>query len=184
MSNDLRQFRRTSFPWRTVVALGLSAAFLLLRCNSPPPPNAALDVTQLAATSGTFPLLRVTNACDLEVEVEDSSSSSKIEQDTHVVPVQLLGIKVHLLAEAVTYLRSRFASTNEIELRFDRRRIGPDSRVLLAYAFHEDICVNVELVRQGFASDETHPSDAGPMIRKIKKAEQEAKHQRRGVWSD
>ena len=182
MAHNLRQFRRTRFRWRTFLGLALISGLVVLRCSSSSTLNSTIDVTQVSAESGNYPLLRITDTGRLEVEVEKSTDSTS--QRTQPVQIELLGVEIQRTEEAVALLRSTFDAEAQIEVRFDRRRISPDSTVLLAYAFHESTCLNVELVRRGLATDATHPSDAGPMIRQIKKAEQAAKREQLGVWSN
>lgn len=182
MTHDVRQYRRSRFPWRTSVALAIVSLVIGLRCSSSFE-GAALDVTHLLATSGTFPLMHITEAGLLEIKLEQKQLAANIKPQAGVVQVQLLGIEIEETEEAVAFLRSRLASATEVQLRFDRRRISANARVLLAYAYYQGKCLNVELVQRGLATDATHPADAGPMIRQIKKAEQLAEAQQLGVWS-
>lgn len=137
-----------------------------------------LDVTHLPIQSGVHGLLGIMDSGCLEVGISEHL------QHPEAVPVRLLGVKIEQRSATVAHLRSSLASVEEIRLRFDRRRVSPNGTELLAYAFHGETCLNIELVRLGLASDDTHPADSGPMIRQIKKAEQAAKLEQLGVWSN
>jgi micrococcal nuclease len=84
--------------------------------------------------------------------------------------------------EASQFTR-HFVSGGTARLAFDRERVDRFGRYL-AYVWVDDRMLNEELLRQGLARYEPnfHYSDA--MKRRFRKAEQEAKREHLGIWSE
>lgn len=69
-----------------------------------------------------------------------------------------------------------------VRLQFDRERIDKYGR-FLAYVFVDDVMLNEELIRAGLARAETGFRYAAAMKTRFRRAEDEAKAKRRGIWS-
>jgi len=83
--------------------------------------------------------------------------------------------------EASQFTRE-FLSGGQAELRLDRRRVDQYER-FLAYVFVAGECLNIELVRNGLAEAKPYRGDSASMTRKLYKAQDEAKEEGRGIWS-
>ncbi len=70
-----------------------------------------------------------------------------------------------------------------VQLEFDRERQDRYGR-WLAYVFRDDWFLNEELIRQGYSRAETRFPFRSDRQRLFRKAEQEARDERRGIWSD
>jgi len=84
--------------------------------------------------------------------------------------------------EAADFTRD-FLGTGEVRLRFDRERIDQYGR-FLAYVYVDDRMLNEQLVRAGLATFEPGFNYSYSMKRLLERAEEEAKAQRRGIWSE
>jgi endonuclease YncB( thermonuclease family) len=80
-------------------------------------------------------------------------------------------------------LTREFVSAGTVHLRLDRRQID-DSRVLVAYVLVGDRVLNEQLLKAGLARLDLRPGDSSSMVRRLRKAESEAKTHRRGIWAD
>jgi len=90
-------------------------------------------------------------------------------------PVEPLG------REAAEFTRSR-VERQRVTLQYDRERRDQYQRVL-AYVYVGEAMLNEELIRAGFSRAETRfPYDQG-MKNRFRKAEQEAREARRGLWA-
>jgi micrococcal nuclease len=69
-----------------------------------------------------------------------------------------------------------------VRLQFDRERIDRYGR-FLAYVWADDRMLNEELIRAGLATAETGFGYSSAMKRRFRRAEDEAKAGRRGIWS-
>lgn len=85
-----------------------------------------------------------------------------------------------LAAEATAFTR-RFLARGEVILRFDRERLDRYGR-FLAYVWVEDKLLNEELVRAGLARARLGFHYSESMKRRFRKAEDEARRERKGVW--
>ena len=86
-------------------------------------------------------------------------------------------------AEASQFAR-RFLGQQDgvVRLQFDRERVDPYGR-FLAYVWVGERMLNEELVRAGLATAETGFRYAPSMKNRFRRAEEEAKAQKRGIWS-
>ena len=105
------------------------------------------------------------------------------EQETRLARVYLLATDIMATNEAVGVI-SETIGDHVVSLRFDRRRITEETTELQAWVYVGDQLLNALLVERGLARENTHPADAGPLVRQLKKAEQLARDQRLGIWSD
>jgi micrococcal nuclease len=85
--------------------------------------------------------------------------------------------------EASAFTRKFLASSDQLELRLDRRRKDRYGR-FLAYVYVEERMLNEELVRAGLAKVVDYPGDSPQVKRLLRKAEEEARDERRGIWSE
>ena len=76
----------------------------------------------------------------------------------------------------------QFLIGGEALLRFDRERVDRYDR-FLAYVYVEDRLLNEELVRAGLARARTEFRYSESMKRRFRRAEQEARAARLGIWS-
>jgi hypothetical protein len=165
-------FRRPRNRWHLVVPFSMFV--VLLFCCRQRPDRTRIDPQQTIVSAGQFEVSRVTPRGALDVIVPTRDGDRLTE-------VLLLGISIQDEQAAVESLR-RLAGAS-VRLRFDRRRVD-ETGTLQAYVFDGDLMLNEEFVRRGIATQDTHPADSGPIIRRIKKAEQEARDQSLGVWSE
>jgi len=84
-------------------------------------------------------------------------------------------------SEEAKNLNQHLVGEKKIRLEFDNERYDPYGRTL-AYVFVDDVLVNEELVRVGFArAFIIQPNDK--YAERIIQAQEEAKRERRGIWS-
>jgi micrococcal nuclease len=108
------------------------------------------------------------------------------------VRVRLLGIDtpetvkkdhpVEFMGPEASEFTEEFLKKGVCWLRFDRRRVDQYGR-WLAYVYVDDAMLNEELVRRGLASVSVYPGDSASIERQLRKAEDEAKKNGRGIWS-
>lgn len=172
----VRRLRRSRKRWRIGVMV---AVFLFLVFQWMRPSNERLDPNGWIAESGEYEVHGV--AADGAIEVVVPTDDGQ-----RIADVKLLAVCIHEDAEQAALLlslRQLIRASSKVRLRFDRRRIHEQTRQLQAYVFAGDVMINEELARLGIVYEDTHSSDSGPMTRRIKKAEQEARAERRGVWN-
>jgi micrococcal nuclease len=85
--------------------------------------------------------------------------------------------------EASAFTQQFLASSDQLELRLDRRRKDRYGR-FLAYVYVEGRMLNEELVRAGLAKVVDYPGDSPQIKRLLRDAEEEARHNQRGIWSE
>ena len=186
-----RSFRRR--PRLTLMLLALLAAAVLLRIGwdmgrqslvaSRPGALAGLDAPGAPLAEGPCTIVRAIDGQTLVArQTAGSASGGRRERDTQQ-PVRLLGIQVDPAhaAAARNYL-DQFASRPNVRLELDKRRLDAQGR-FLAYVIAGDEWLNVELVRQGWACTESAPGDSATVLRRLRRAEQEARQAKRGRWN-
>ncbi len=130
----------------------------------------------LAIAPGEYVVRRTRDNGLIEILIDNPTTEPE-----RWVEVRLLGIELVDGPPAVRKIRELIADQS-VRLRFDRRRLDKDG-VLLAYVFADEQLLNAELVRQGLAHEATHAADSGPLVRRIKQAEAEARQHGRGFWA-
>jgi micrococcal nuclease len=150
-------------------------------------PQAALDGSDLR--EGQCQVLLVVDGHTLLVRQPQVLPPDR----SHVaVPLRLLGIDAPTTVasgDVVTpwdskarALLKQLVVGRTVWLQLDRRRLDDQDRYL-AYVFVDDLLVNEALVRAGLARVATYPGDSTSMLRRLQRAEREARRQRRGFWS-
>jgi|GEM_PF-5203780 len=175
---SIRRFRKPRTPWRAILFVSGAALLVFVRCLYPVN-RTTLDPTQVSAESGQYVVDAVLDSGRIRLSRDDDLHDGHSEE---TVEIALLATNVEDATQVAARLRDLIGENATVDVRFDRRRISEDTKELQAYVFVGGLCLNEELVRLGLAREDTHPSDAGPMIRRIKKAEQAAREQRRGIW--
>ncbi len=84
-------------------------------------------------------------------------------------------------AEASQFTRD-FLAAGDVRLEFDEERLDQHGRTL-AYVWVGDKLLNEELIRAGVGRAEMHFHYASEKKDRFRAAQQEAKKQRRGIWS-
>jgi len=187
-----RRFRRRP-PAATVVLLVL---FLLLAARICQvclwPSRQAQTADQLS--EGLYDVVRVVDGDTIIVarEVERVVGGQTVRQ-TEQARIRLLGIDtpetvkrnhpVEPFGPEATAFTRQFVRGGRVRLQFDRRRVDHYDR-FLAYVFVDDLMLNEELVRQGLARVKSYPGDSESMLRRFRRAEEEAIKANRGIQSD
>lgn len=135
-----------------------------------------IDPLRTIVVEGDYSVRSVSDVGAIDLQLPSKSGSRCFR-------IVLLGVDFEPTAPVVAWLRGQVEGRT-VHVRFDRRRLTEDTRQLQAYVFVEDILVNEAIVRAGLAAEATHPSDSGAIMRRIKKAEQLARTEQLGIWSD
>ena len=152
--------RKSRFPNRlALVVLGIVIVLLLW----PAKPSADPSHVQ----SGDHTLTAINSDASLRISIPIDDSDSKLSP----LDVRWLGITFTQPGKATEWLRRELDQVEKISLRLDRRRLD-ESGNLQAYFYVEERLLNAELVRQGFAEEDTHPSDFAPISRQIRNAKE------------
>lgn len=85
-------------------------------------------------------------------------------------------------ATDATAFTEGFIGDGNVDLQFDRERVDQYDRVL-AYVYRDGRLLNEELLRAGLGEARLHFHYADRYKRLFKKAEQQAREERRGIWS-
>jgi micrococcal nuclease len=165
-----RGFRRFG---RTAILAAVAALILLRLWLAPPPAPEALS-------EGTYRVQRVVDGDTLLLANRAyvrlvGVDTPETGQPNH--PVEPFG------PEASRFAR-KFVDQGggTVRLQFDRERVDKYGR-FLAYVWVGERMLNEELVRAGLATAETGYRYAASMKRRFRRAEDEAKAARRGIWS-
>ena len=163
-----RSYRST---WIALLALALIVGFRLLRERSAPEPPEAIQ-------EGIYRVQRVVDGDTLLLE--NNARVRLIGVDTPETvkpdhPVEPWG------PEATAFTRD-FLDGGEVALRFDRERVDRYGR-FLAFAYVGERMLNEELLRAGLARANLQYRYADTIKRQFRRAEDEAKAARRGIWS-
>jgi len=139
------------------------------------------DASSKNLAEGEYPVVRVVDGDTIIVFHQGEN-----------VRVRLLGIDtpetvkpdhpVEFMGPEASEFSNEFLEESVCRLRFDRRRIDQYGR-WLAYVYVDDVMLNEELVRQGLARVSVYPGDSTSIERQLRKAEEEAKTNGRGIWS-
>ena len=167
--------RRFAPPWRPVAYLGWVVALLaLLRLwHAPAPPPAPANLTEGVYRVGRVvdgDTLKLANHAVIRLIGVDTPETVKPE-----FPVEPWG------PEASKFTKE-FVASGEVRLQFDRERLDRFGR-FLAYVWVGDRLLNEELLRAGLARFTPYFDYAGTMKTRFRRAEEEARAARRGIWS-
>lgn len=192
--HTLRRFRR--WPGlRTLVSLLLIASaggwFVWRRMVRSPPQGA--DVANLSAVEfapqfGACRVVRVIDGDTLDVEQRFPPTGG----ETRTFRIRLLGVNtpetkqpgvpVEPWGTAAAEFTANFLAQGEVRLELDRRRVDRYGR-FLAYVYVGELFLNEELLRAGLARRHDYPGDSFSISRLLSRAADEAKHEKRGLWS-
>lgn len=120
-----------------------------------------VDVDPALIQSGSYQVASVNPDGSLKLVVRNAKPNE--------IDVRWLGIEIHQPKEAADWISSMVAPSHPIQLRLDRRRLDEEGN-LQAYFLKNDLLLNAELIRMGFATEATHPSDFAPIARQIRRA--------------
>ena len=187
MNARSRIYRRRSRSWilLLVLVVGVLARYGYDRWHGAPPLGGMPPLEE-----GVYEVVRVVDGDTLIVRKPDAAEA--LLRSSRGVRLRLLGIDCPELerpdhpaepwsAEA-TEFTERFVAGRPVRLEFDRRRIDRYNRYL-AYVFVGDRMLNEALVEAGLARVSTFPGDSESIARRLRKAEQQAREARRGIWS-
>ena len=168
-----RRYRRSyRSTWIALLALALIVGFRLLRDHSEPRAPEAIQ-------EGVYRVRRVVDGDTLLLE--NNARVRLIGVDTPETvkpdhPVEAWG------PEATAFARD-FLRDGSVALRFDRERVDRYGR-FLAFAYVGERMLNEELLRAGLARANLQYRYADTIKRQFRRAEDEAKAARRGIWSN
>jgi micrococcal nuclease len=182
-----RIYRRRPPHWLTFVVIAIvaiAARYYWSRGATPDP---------LPIAAGEYEVERVVDGDTIIVRIPASDNRSRdgnIEKNR--IRVRLLGVdapesvkpnhpREPFGLEASKFTKD-FLAGDRVTLQLGRRRIDDFGRTL-AFVFVEKQMLNEELVRAGLARATTYPGDESPQMTRIRKAQNEAKAARRGIWS-
>lgn len=189
-----RPFRPSQRRWW--VTLLLVAAVVLLRWFSPAPPKPLPDQRQQPpATAGGEQRDRNDGNSDELVE-GDYTVQRVVDGDTLLLTsgerVRLLAVNspesvrpdhpVEAWGEEASDFTRQFIGKQQVRLTFDREKFDQHDRYL-AYVWVADKLLNEELARAGLAKVNTHYDNDPAIERRLKKAEDAARRDKRGIWS-
>lgn len=163
--------RRPPLPvWVAVLLICLALYRVWLEQREPEPfpfDSARAYVVQRVVDGDTLVLAGGERVRLLGVDTPETKHPDK--------PVEWLG------PEAADFTRTAVEG-KEVRLQFDRERQDRYGRVL-AYVYRDGQMLNEELIRSGYSRAETRFPYSSQMKRRFEKAEEEARLQRRGLWS-
>ena len=117
-------------------------------------------------------------------------ASHIVDGDTFYLSVRLIGIdsperNEDLYREASDYLRELLRG-RRVRIEQDEEQLDRYGRILgYVYVEHEEeeILVNEEMIRQGYAEAKDYPPNT-QFSERFDEAEQEAREHRRGIWAE
>ena len=178
MSRSRRLFSRRIRYWRSrpgwaVAVLLLLVAIRLWQDYSIPRPPEAL-------TEGTYRVERVVDGDTLVLanQARIRLWGADTPETVHPrKPVEPFGPEASDFTEQFIA-----AGSGTVRLQMDRERLDKYDR-FLAYVWVDDRMLNEELIRAGLATAETGYNYSQSMKTRFRRAENEAKSNRRGIWS-
>jgi micrococcal nuclease len=183
-----RRLRRRS--WGILLLLLVLAVAVYRGWDGLPPDGRAPPLETLS--EGTYSLVRVVDGDTIIVAPLEPrrESSGPVPQ----ARLRLLGVDTpetvqpgHPVepwgAEATAFTKEFLASSQPLEIRLDRRRKDRYGR-FLAYVYVDGRMLNEELVRAGLAEVVDYPGDSPQIKRVLRQAEEEARDEQRGLWSE
>ena len=188
MTRTSRRFRRR--PWRKWLVPVLLTALVSARIAYDRWRPGATSPADGVLAEGEYQLVRVVDGDTLIVRTAGTARNEPDEPGPY--RIRLLGIDcpesvrpnwpVERWGPEASQFTRDFVAGGRVRLRFDKRRRDRYRRYL-AYVFVADKLLNEELVRGGLARVYAFPGDSVSMTRRLKLAEDEARAQRRGIWS-
>ena len=170
-------------PRYRFLAFALGVPILLIAMRSRGTAPAHIDPLRTGLASGSYAVASVESDGALSLIVERGHDKFDGNSPPALARVRLIATEIVATDEAVALIRELIGK-QPVVLRFDRRRITEDTSELQAWVYVDEQLINAQLVRRGLARESTHPADAGPLIRMLKKAEQSAREQGLGIWSE
>ena len=178
MSRSRRPFPRRSRYWRSrygwvVAVLLLLAAIRLWQDHSTPESPEALP-------EGVYRVERVVDGDTLLLANHARVRLWGVDSPETVHPNK----PVEPFGPEASYFTKQFIASGDgtVRLQMDRERLDKYDR-FLAYAWVDDRMLNEELIRAGLATAETGYNYSQSMKTRFRRAEKEAKSNRRGIWS-
>lgn len=162
--------RRIPLPWWVILILLALAALQIYRDEYAAPPKSGSDSAFVErVVDGDTLLLK--DGRRVRLLGVDTPETKK--RDT---PVQPFG------PEACAFTRDHVEG-KPVRLQFDKERVDKYGRVL-AYVYVDEWLLNEALIRAGFGRAITKHPYSEAMKRRFRAAEQEARRERRGIWSE
>jgi micrococcal nuclease len=176
---------------RRVLLFGALLLLVVYRLTQTPPEQPAGELLDDPPREGIYRVLRVVDGDTLLLQAADSHAADDIDSP-RAFRLRLLGIDcpesvrpehpVEPWGPESTEFTRQFLQGDEVRLRFDKRRLDRFDRYL-AYVFVGERMLNEELVRVGLARVSVFPGDSETIARQLRKAEQHARSERLGIWS-
>lgn len=162
-----------SWGWVVLVLLVVAARWWWGEPETPPKPA--------SGSEGTYVVARVVDGDTLLLDDRTRVRLQGIDTPETVAehsPVEPWG------PEASAYTKSFVEEAgHRVELTFDKERLDQYGR-LLAYVWNGERLLNEELVREGLAETRPNYPQSDTMRRRLRKALNDAKQARRGLWSE
>lgn len=173
--SGVRRLRPAGYYRRRLIGIALAALaaavlYYARRPDEAPPP---------ALTEGPYAVRRVVDGDTLllankaRVRLIGADAPETVKPNS---PVEPWG------PEASQFTQD-FVAGGEVHLQMDRERVDRYGR-FLAYVWVGDRMLNEELIRAGLARARTEFRYAESMKTRFRRAEEEARRARRGIWSD
>jgi micrococcal nuclease len=142
-------------------------------------------------TEGLYDVARIVDGGTLIVRRHGDPDTQQ-RGSAEGVRVRLLGVecpeqvnpdaRVDPWAREAADFTAAFVAGQPVRLRLDKRRVDADG-TYLAYVSVDGQMLNEQLLRHGLARSSIFPGDSEPIARRLRAAEQEARDNRRGLWS-
>jgi len=180
-----RRFRR--WPGIATTLIAALACAAALRAWWPRDPAAETLVVsstaggRVALASGACQIVRVSDGNTLLVTQQQDQSGSA----AHRFHVRLLGVRLPegSTSQAIPLADiARLAPPGPARIELDKRRAATDG-AWLAYVYVGETLVNAAILRAGDGSYEGYPADSAAIGRQLRQAQDEARRNRRGIWS-
>lgn len=190
----LRRFRRwpSVRTLATLLLIAFASGWIVWRRMVRSTPQAA-DVSNLSAVKvapqfGACRVVRVIDGDTLDVEQRFPPTNGP----AHTFRIRLLGVNtpetkqpgvaVEPWGSEAAEFTANLLVQGEVRLELDRRRVDRYGR-FLAYVYVGELFLNEELLRSGLARRHDYPGDSFSISRLLSRAAEEAKHEKRGIWS-
>ncbi len=141
---------------------------------------------------GSVEIKRVVDGDTIIIRQRDRNDNQLPNPPTYEARLRLIGIDtpetvkpdhpIEPFGPEASQFTKEFLSRGAARLRLDRRRKDYYNR-LLGYIYVGDEMLNIEIVRAGLARVSSYPGDNQSIERKLRKAEDEARQAKMGIWS-